>query len=406
MSDHRYRLFCGDNLYVLGKWRDRPFVDAIITDPPAGINFMGKKWDHDKNNPEKWIAWLAERLEVAFSVLKPGGHGLVWALPRTSHRTGWAIEKAGFEIRDRVSHFFGTGFAKGGSSDAIALRIDKFLGNEPVVVGENPNHRPGSGTEYEGIYNGGNTGAKFIKKPVSEEALEWEGWATTLKPACEDWWLIRKPFKGPVYKNVMKHGTGAINVDACRIPTAEKLTRKLGKTTESDSGWKSTNRSEIAGKDGGRWPANITFDEEAAAMLDEQGGYTRSGAMKRVVEPYEGESVTNFLRGHSGPHNQYGDEGGVSRFFYCAKAPDKEKNFGLDEDEKNDHPTVKSIALMRWLVRLITPPNGIVLDPFMGSGSTGVACMEEGFRFLGIDQDEHYVELARKRIDAALQEVR
>jgi site-specific DNA-methyltransferase (adenine-specific) len=363
--DDRYRLFCGDNLQVLRRWR-KEFVDAVVCDPPAGINFMGKKWDHDKHHPEKWIEWLAERLEASYRVLKPGGHILVWALPRTSHRTALAMERAGFVIRDRHSHFFGTGFPKGGGANAISKQIDKSMGVEPTIVGENPNHRPGSGTEYEGTYAGGNTGSKHLTAPTSPEAKEWEGWSTALKPACEDWWLAWKPFKGPIYKNVLKHGTGGLNIDVNRIPTEDKLTRKLGKSTESDSGWKSINRSEVAGKDGGRWPAHISFDEEINATLPEE----------------------------------------AQRFFYTAKPNPKEKAFGLDKGEKNDHPTVKSQSLMRWLVRMITPPGGVVLDPFMGSGSTGMACMTEGFRFVGIDQDEHYVEMAGKRIDAALQEVR
>ena len=207
-----FKVITGDCMDVLASMNDAS-IDAVITDPPAGIAFMGKDWDKDKGGRDNWIAYMELRFKEIFRVLKPGGHALVWALPRTSHWTGFAVENAGFEIRDRHSHFFGTGFPK---SSNIAKQIDKSLGVEPTVVGS--------------------------AKPTSPEAKEWEGWGTALKPACEDWWLCRKPFKGAAYKNVMKNGTGALNIDACRIPTEEKLTRKLGKTTESDSGWKSVNR--------------------------------------------------------------------------------------------------------------------------------------------------------------------
>lgn len=333
-------------------------VDAVVTDPPAGINFMGAKWDNDKGGRKQWIAWLTERMRECLRVLKPGGHMLVWALPRTSHWTATALENAGFQIRDRHSHFFGTGFPK---SANVSKLIDKRLGVEPTVVGANPNHRAVSGVDYGGVYAGGNTGASYVTEASSEEAKQWEGYSTALKPACEDWWLVRKPLEGTIADNVLMYGTGALNIDACRIPTDEPLTRKLKSSTESASGWKSVNRSPTAGKDGGRWPAHISFDEEAAALLD-----TQSGVLT----------------------------GGASRFFYVAKAPQSEKHAA----GKNTHPTVKSVTLMRWLIRLITPPGGLVLDPFCGSGSTGVACALEGFRFKGFEQKREYVDLARKRI--------
>lgn len=522
----RYKIVTGDCLEALKKGRPKK-IDAVVCDPPAGIDFMGKGWDSARGGLEPWVEWLAERLRECYRVLKPGGYMLVWAYPRTSHWTGLAIHYAGFEIRDRVSHLFGTGFPKGGM---VSKSIDKKLGFKPTVVGENPNHRPVSGVEYEGVYAGGNTGSKHLTTPTSPEAKLWDGWASNLKPACEDWWLARKPFKGTLVANVLEQGTGALNVDACRVPTADKLERKLGKTTESASGWKSVNRSEIAGKDGGRWPANVVLShhplcgveccsECPIGILNEQSGVTKSGAMKRTVGAYEGESVTGFLRGDSGPHNQHGDEGGAARFFttmechpdcpirqldeqsgvltsgerkagtlngeigyhkggsqpaneqhyeadsggasrfyhkchpdcavrqldeqsgelysasaayytrggknswpgeteenlptgldakggasrfyYCAKPGKKERNAGLSEGEVNKHPTVKSVELMKWLIRLVTPPNGIVLDPFMGSGTTGVACMEEGFRFVGIELEEDSSRVAQARIARA-----
>lgn len=375
-----YRLYTGDCLEVLRTLPDAS-VDSVVHDPPAGINFMGQTWDSDKKSPMRWIEWLAERLQECERVLKPGGHMFTWALPRISHRTATAIEMARFGIRDRVSHFFGTGFSKGGD---LAKKIDKSLGVEPTIVGANPNHRAVSGVAYEGVYGGGNTGSAYLTAPTSEEAQEWNGWGSTLKPACEDWWLARKRFKGSLTNNVLKHGTGALNIDACRIPTEDKLTRKLGKSTESDSGWKSANRSEIAGKDGGRWPAHVILshseycddvscvDDCPVPMLDAQSGIVSGGE-------------------------------GASKFFYVAKPSQKEKHAGLArlDGEKNIHPTVKSIGLMSWLVKLVTPPGGVVLDPFMGSGSTGVACIENGFQFIGIEQSPEYARIALKRIEHA-----
>ena len=364
-----FKVITGDCMDVLASMNDAS-IDAVITDPPAGIAFMGKDWDKDKGGRDNWIAYMELRFKEIFRVLKPGGHALVWALPRTSHWTGFAVENAGFEIRDRHSHFFGTGFPK---SSNIAKQIDKSLGVEPTVVGS--------------------------AKPTSPEAKEWEGWGTALKPACEDWWLCRKPFKGAAYRNVMKNSTGALNIDACRIPTEEKLTRKLGKTTESDSGWKSVNRSEIAGKDGGRWPAHISFDAEAAEVLDEQSGILKSGKIEphHTIRHSKNDSMTgdNYANRSRVSH---ADSGGASRFYYIAKPSKKEKNAGTT---KNTHPTVKSVSLMRWLVRLITPPGGVVLDPFCGSGSTGVACVEEGFEFVGIEQSSEYVKIAEDRISNA-----
>ena len=332
-------------------------IDALITDPPAGINFMQKAWDSSRGGREQWVEWMRVRMAECFRVLKPGAHGLIWALPRTSHWTALALEDSGFEIRDRVAHLFGTGFPKGLD---LAKAIDKSLGVTPTPDGTNPNHRPKSGVDYEGIYAGGNTGAAVKTKATSPEAKKWEGWGTALKPGGEDWWLVRKPIEEKtIALNVMKWGTGALNIDACRIPTEDKLTRKLGKTTTSDSGWKSTKRSAVAGKDGGRWPANVVLDhnEEDACQK------------------------------------------GASKFYYVPKAGKAEKNAGLEAH--NPHPTVKSVALMQWLIKLITPPHGVVLDPFAGSGSTGIACKVLNIPFIGIEQSEEYANVARARIENA-----
>lgn len=351
---------------------------------------MNKEWDSARGGRDAWVAWLAERLAQCYRVLKPGGHILVWAIPRTSHWTGLAIEDAGFEIRDRVSHLFGTGFPKGGK---ISKAIDKKLGVEPTIIGDNPNHRPVSGVEYEGIYQGGNTGSKHLTAPTSLEAKQWAGWALALKPACEDWWLARKPFKGALVNNVLKNGVGCLNVDACRI--------------------------------GDRWPAHVVLshhpDCKVVGTKIEKGhkGYPNGPGGKSVhwyegskrsdecrTEPWEGipdREVPAYDCHPDCPVGQLDEASageGASRFFYCAKPTKKERNDGVKKGS-NNHPTVKAVELMRWLIRLITPPGGLVLDPFTGSGTTGVASVQEGFRFLGVEENADYMRIAQQRIQAA-----
>jgi len=404
------------------------FVDAVVTDPPAGINFMGKQWDHDKKDPEAWISWLAERLEAAFSVLKPGGHALVWALPRTSHRTALAIEKAGFEIRDRHSHFFFTGFPK---NHDVAKAIEAH-----VLHGRSDSKATSDGTARD---RDGMHWSQFPKSKKSEtskiltteEARAWEGWGSSMKPSAEDWWLARKPFKGTVARNVLEYGTGALNIDACRIATSDEWEPSTRRASDSIGTFKTRERT-TEQHARGRWPAHISFEHhpdcEIVGTKIEKGhkGYPNGPGGKSVhwspdskrsedcrTEMWEGipdrevpayachpDCPVEVLDTQTRGARKAG--GGGSRFFYVAKPSKKERNAGLGKGEENDHPTVKSQGLMRWLVRLITPPEGIVLDPFMGSGSTGVAAISEGFRFLGIDQDPHYVEISEKRIKAVL----
>ncbi len=308
------------------------------------------------------------------------------------------IQHPAYPCRDVLMWVYGSGFPK---CSNISKQIDKSLGHKPTIVGNNPNHRPVSGTEYKGVYAGGNTGNAHITKPTSPEAQQWDGWSTALKPAYEPIILARKPFKGAAYKNVLKHGTGALNIDDTRIDTKDKLTRKLGKTTTSDSGWQSAKRSPIAGKDGGRWPANLLLDEESSGVLDEQTGVLKSGKTaphhRRTVPRMSGD-VYGKDKGTPDLPPTYGDSGGASRFFYVAKASKKEKNEGVSG--KNTHPTVKPVALMRWLTRLVTPPGGVILDPYCGSGTTGVAAALEGFEFIGVERDPEYAQISKDRIRA------
>lgn len=363
----------GDCLTAL-KSLDTGLAHAIVTDPPAGISFMGKSWDDDKGGRDEWIAWLTAVMVEAKRVLKPGGHALVWALPRTSHWTATALENAGFEIRDVITHLFSSGFPK-------SANISKALS----------------------------------KKTEVDAARQWEGFGTALKPASEHWILVRSPLAmKTVAENVKRVGVGALNIDECKIgdeerhnPSASNVDReKWRMNTSEDEG-----RATV-----GRWPANLVLSHSedcgetcvpgcAVGALDEQSGFGTS------------PSTTTF-----GPC--YGDSGGASRFFYCAKPSRSEKNAGCDDldskltatmnggigarehnaDEptaynQNHHPTVKSIALMSYLVKLVTPPGGIVLDPFAGSGTTLVAAKRIGRSAVGIEKEYEYWKICKARLE-------
>lgn len=403
-------------------------IDAVVTDPPAGIGFMGMEWD--KATRQSFVDDLMARLKECLRVLKPGGHALVWSLPRTCHWTMLAIEDAGFQIRDTIDHISAKAFPKTAN---VSKSIDKKLGVARKVVGANPNHRPVSGVAYAGVYNGGNTGSAVITEAGSEEAKKWEGWGTGLKPIHEVWVLARKPLDGTLTANVMKWGVGAINIDANRIPTTDRLARKLGKTTTSASGWKSVKRSEVAGKDGGRWPPNVVFSHaddcvfvgvdkikatggtEATNMNAHFPPNTYSGSKYKeprvgrktvgfgdstgqeeieIWECVDGCPVAELNRQAGKPADIYFP---VFPFVYAKKASPKEKKV---DGIANTHPTAKGVDLMRWLCRLITPPGGTVLDPYAGSGTTGVACLHEGFHFIGFEADHDYFNIAAKRLGA------
>lgn len=515
-------LINGDCLEILKEIDDNS-LDSLITDPPAGISFMGKEWDEDKGGRKQWIAWMTEVMQECLRVMKPGAHGLVWAIPRTSHWTATALEDAGFEVRDVVTHIFGSGFPK---SMDISKAIDKQAGAEREMVGTSKRSqnrsegwdRPWMQEQMDKIEGSGMAEFK-ITAPATDEAKQWQGWGTSLKPASERWILCRKPMKSEellektvtfnaqewdetisniekswhnildalstngskstiktkssmitelrtlnysilgfiqvtitqvemlpnglqssardvqkslkdvlgklqdlltisaqenvtsladilnelikkhqkgevvsqtaplsedyilvrkpisektVAANVLKHGTGGINIDATRINT-HPSDPNIRTNATIDSG-KSSIFGIGNGPDGkgpdtqGRFPANLVLshnddceetcsDSCAVASLDEQSG----------------------------------EKNTVSRFFYQAKASKKDK--GAD----NTHPTVKSSTLMSYLIKLITPPNGAILDPFMGSGSTGVAALKEGFKFIGIEKETEYFEIATKR---------
>jgi len=347
-------LYLGDCLEVLRNMPD-DCIDAVVTDPPYGLSFMGKKWDYDVPSTEIWAECLR--------VLKPGGHLLAFAGTRTQHRMAVRIEDAGFEIRDMIAWVYGSGFPK---SLDVSKAIDKAAGAEREVLGTVDPRGAFDGRERksaaintnwrgaEGRDDVRDLSKKDVTAPATEAARQWQGWGTALKPALEPITVARKPLTGTVASNVLEWGTGALNVDGCRVhaddaPAGRK--RHGGGIAENHTSFvlPDSNHESPAG----RWPANLIHD-----------------GSDEVVEVF----------------------GDPARFFYCAKASKKDRGDG------NTHPTVKPTDLMRYLCRLVTPPGGVVLDPFMGSGSTGKAAVAEGFRFIGIEKDEHSFETAKQRV--------
>jgi site-specific DNA-methyltransferase (adenine-specific) len=387
----------------LGLLREMPAgsVDAVVCDPPYGLSFMGKEWDHGVPGEPFW----AEALRVA----KPGAHLLAFGGTRTYHRLTCAVEDAGWEIRDCLSWLYGSGFPK---SLDVSKAIDKAAGAEREVVGKREyadgtvgSWRSSTSDKYaqdEWTQDESNR-PKMDTAPATDAAREWSGWGTALKPAWEPVILARKPLAGTVAANVLAHGTGALNVDGCRIEADgrplrlldESRTVERGTYNAAGDGSLSSSSRGMGTTNLGRWPANVLLDEDAAAALDEQSGETKDGAAgTRRAE----NNVYSPLGTRDTPWGTYGGSGGASRFFYTAKAASGERHYA----GRNGHPTVKPVDLMRWLCRLVTPPGGLVLDPFCGSGSTGVAALAEGFRFIGMEQDAEWCAVARRRIAGPL----
>jgi site-specific DNA-methyltransferase (adenine-specific) len=376
-------------------------VDSIVCDPPYELGFMGKRWD------ASGIAYDTTLWTECLRVLKPGGHLVAFGGTRTYHRMTVAIEDAGFEIRDSIIWMYGSGFPK---SLDVSKAIDKQAGAEREVVGQSqwygrqPNKRNNESSLY-GSYNADNHSATSTTAPATPEAQQWHGYGTAIKPAHEPAVLARKPLTGTVADNVLTWGVGALNIDGCRVATDENLN---GGTYSSNSDF-IKNPNNIFGErkkvhngfmqPSGRWPANVILDEHAAEALDEQSGLVGGHTPIYRSRKFIGWQKTGELEDCK-PQG-YSDSGGASRFFYIAKASRAEREAGLDApagERANIHPTLKPIALMRHLVRLVTPKGGTVLDPFMGSGSTGCAAMLEGMRFVGIDITAEYVDIAERRI--------
>jgi DNA modification methylase len=417
----------GDCLDVLRTMPDNS-VDSIVTDPPYGLSFMGKKWDYDVPSEDIWRECLR--------VLKPGGHLLAFAGTRTQHRMAVRIEDAGFEIRDMIAWVYGSGFPK---SLDVSKAIDKAAGAEREVVGQYASFRPNdhADTKYSGNLH--TNGA--ITAPATLPARQWQGWGTALKPALEPITVARKPLgEKTVAANVLTHGTGALNIDGCRVGTETIQTNRYTPGRDMTSFHGSQAGNEYASSThAGRWPANLIHDgsDEVAGLFP----VTSSGANKEGST--QGRGVNGVYGDYAGfAGKEYAaNTGSAARFFYCAKTSKKDRDEGCEHlpehqeglqlprgkcpdcgtwknsgelkckcggewemtsnpppKARNNHPTVKPTALMRYLCRLVTPPEGIVLDPFMGSGSTGKAAMLEGFQFIGIERDADYLEIAKARI--------
>ncbi len=447
------KLMLGDNIELLKKLEDNS-IDSVVTDPPYGLSFMNKKWDYDVPSVEFW--------KEVYRVLKPGGHILSFGGTRTYHRMVMNIEDAGFEIRDQIMWLYGSGFPK---SHNIGKAVDKLQGNERKIVGEKTGGAYSSGTNNLGINRASLLGNGDGRKTsptrgndfgiITKGQSEFEGWGSALKPAVEPICLARKPLsEKSLAENVLRWGTGGINIDGCRVgidnmsyirkekdkgvigfgmkPYNSEIAEgrfpaniilecscdevikgekgKWKKTYRSKSGeiygdGKGTNVIETGGYTGDK--GDIHTDPNCPCrMLDEQSGVSKSNCKSGVVESKDPNIFNDGEKKATGHKNKmmigdYNDKGGASRFFYQAKVSKAERNLGLDEFEeiKSNHPTMKPVNLMTYLCRLITPPNGIVLDPFMGSGSTGIAAQLEGFNFIGMEMDEEYIKVAEARIE-------
>jgi DNA modification methylase len=378
-----YKIHHGSNLDILPTLPDNS-VDSIVTDPPYELGFMGKSWD------STGIAYNVEMWKQCLRVLKPGGHLVAFSGSRTYHRMAVAIEDAGFQIRDQMMWVYGSGFPK---SHNIGKAVDKLQGNEREIVGELKAHDIRGGALME-------TSIPEFKKDISTYQIkitkgtsDWEGWGTALKPAHEPIVLARKPIDGTIAENVLKWGVGGLNIDACRVEAqgenfdnVKDRTDMTGKLTIHHEGGNLEALDKL--KRLGRFPANFMHD-----------------GSQEVLELFPNDA---------------------GRFFYCPKANKKDRDEGCDEIQesfysmsgnddpestiglnrqikrKNSHPTVKPTELMRYLCRLVTPPNGTVIDPFNGSGSTGKASVLEGFNYIGIELDPEYIKISEARINAVL----
>jgi site-specific DNA-methyltransferase (adenine-specific) len=420
-----HTLHHGCCLDVLRKMADNS-VDSIVTDPPYGLSFMGKKWDYDVPSTEVWAECLR--------VLKPGGHLLAFAGTRTQHRMCCRIEDAGFEIRDMIAWVYGSGFPK---SLDIGKAIDNAAGAERTLI---PRTRfDGKGTGKEGASFNACDVSRMSGPAITPEAIKHRGWGTALKPALEPITLARKPLCGNVAANVLKWGTGGINVDKCRVEAGSDLKpvfsgAKGEEQADFGSGtvFGNSGKYESVVSPLGRWPANLIHDgsEEVTGLFSQ----SKAGKVNTDLTRHSEDGIFSE-GGWSGGQSkvQHGDSGSAARFFYCAKASRSERDAGCKDLEhntpgeitggreegsagldnpragagrtsggKNVHPTVKPLALMRYLVRLITPPGGLCLDPFLGSGTTAVAALQEGFRVIGIERDEHSHRTATHRVSDEL----
>ncbi len=425
MSIKPYELRNGNCKELIKQLADNS-IDAIVTDPPYELGFMGKKWD------ATGIAYDAELWAECLRVLKPGGHLLAFSGSRTYHRMAVAIEDAGFDIRDQIMWVYGSGFPK---SHDVSKAIDKMAGAEREITGTRivPDQRGGKRNSEATAENGVQSYEVNITAPATDAAKEWNGWGTALKPAHEPICVARKPLIGTVAENVLQYGTGAFNIDGCRVGS-EQI--KQIHVMRIDGG-KGCGANEVGAKQArngtetvtnGRWPANLIHDGSAEVLAGFPETISKWGQSKAQQK---GNGFIGFAHNANYNENFIGDRGSAARFFYCAKASKRDRDEGCGELEeksrfddignkwttvdyregkernvmaRNHHPTVKPTDLMRYLCRLVTPPNGLILDPFTGSGSTGKAAILDGFRFLGFEMEPQYIEIATARIEYAIEQ--
>jgi site-specific DNA-methyltransferase (adenine-specific) len=393
-QDDAVQIFCGDCREIVPALGP---VDAVVTDPPYGLRFMGKAWDYDVPGVDLW--------RVVFAALKPGGHCLAFAGTRTQHRMAVNIEDAGFEIRDMIAWVYGSGFPK---SLCVSKQLDRMAGAEREVVGfDAAKYRPNR--QGRALVGGGTTGGFYadngatLTAPATDAAKQWQGFGTAIKPAMEPITVARKPLDGTVAENVLKHGTGAINVDGCRVACNGEVIEQSGETVDIERGkcadgydrrnatmFRTGKPKERGGPAMalGRWPANLIHDgsDEVVGLFPQTGGGHWS-----YKQAKDGGLYKHGLKDMPDAGTDT-EKGSAARFFYCAKASRSERG------DDNTHPTVKPLALMRYLIRLVLPPGGVLLDPFAGSGTTGLAAIAEGRKAILIEREERYCEIAARRM--------
>ena len=395
MSKQTNIVHTGDCFDVLPTLPDNS-VHAVVSDPPYGLAFMGRDWDDFE--PKEYQEWCEQWASECLRVLKPGGHMLAFSGNRTHHRLFTGVEDAGFEIRDTLTWHYGSGFPK--ASD-VSKTIDKRAGAEREVVGdyERPDgSEPRKNVDADSaLFGNSDSNDQKRTAPATDAAKKWDGWKTGLKPSTEFVVMARKPYDGATVDSVLEHGTGALNIEACRVETDENLNG--GAYTgdgESDIYGDGLNERGEAGEfeqPEGRYPSNLIFDELAADALDREVGHLRSGTSNGNANTGEqSDGATDFARGEMTERH---DHGGPSRYFYTSKATKAERT--LDGKIDNAHPTVKPGDLMQWLVKLVTAEDQIVLDPFCGSGTTLRAAKDLNRQFIGIERQPKWADVARVR---------
>lgn len=422
-ENKQYKLYNGNMLDML-EVIEKESVDSIVCDPPYELNFMNKGWDNSG------IAFNKETWKQCYEVLKPGGYLLAFGGSRTYHRIACAIEDAGFEIRDTIMWLYGSGFPK---SMNIGLAIDKKNGIESKIVGIKEHCK--KDFKENNLYAQDNANKNNTKcfgygtEIVKEAQNEWEGWGTALKPSFEPIIVARKPFKGSCVDNVIKYGVGGINIDECRVGT-EGGTKKDTSTCNNNNlvYGNGLNGGKVEQINNGRFPANTILTYDETDFEEVCGGFPITSPTKKHSGDGKSLDTRNMGWGFKRmPCNIEDNGGSAARYFYCAKASKKDRDEGLEEFEdvkggsyqfrqdgsldgkipikKNTHPTVKPTDLMQYLIRLVTPNGGTVLDPFNGSGSTGKAVMYENkeknknYKYIGIELTEEYLPIAKARIE-------